>query len=123
MMLLNKIHLLKTRFSFINKTLKENSEKIIANLNKNINLEIKNKELESRICHLEELVKVQNFLNESNINQIKNIERERAKIIQDIQIIVATLKDVYNLVQENVFEQDMFDEDFAKKNKKNNTYH
>ena len=123
MMLLNKIHLLKTRFSFLNKTLKENSEKIIANLNKNISLETKNKELESRICHLEELFKVQNFLNETNINQIKNIERERAKIIQDIQIIVATLKDVYNLVQENVFDQDTFDEDFTKKNKKNNTYH
>ena len=123
MMLLNKIHLLKTKFSFINRTLKENSEKIISSLDKSINLEIKNKELESRISHLEELVKVQNFLNETNINQIKSIERERVKIVQDIQIIVATLKDVYNLVQENVFDQDLLDEDFTKKNKKNNTYH
>jgi len=122
-MLLNKIHLLKSKFNLLSETFQENSDKILFNLNKNVELERKNNELESRIEHLEELVKIQNFLNESNINQLKTNERERIKIVKDIQIIVATLKDVYSLVQENVFEHDMFDDDFIKKNKKNNTYH
>ena len=123
MMLLSKIHLLKNKINLLNNTFQENSEKILFNLNKNAELENKNKELEKRITQLEELVKTQNFLNESIMNQIKNQEKEKTKIIKDIQIIVATLKDMYNLVQENVFESDMLDETFTKKNKKNNTYH
>ncbi len=123
MMLLNKIHLLKNKILFLSKVFQENSKNILLNTEKNSVLEIKNDELSARVSHLEELVKVQNFLNESNMNQIKANERERVKIVKDIQIIVATLKDVYNLVQENYFDNDMPEEDFAKKNKKNNTYH
>tara|TARA_B100000902_G_scaffold337412_1_gene338303 strand:+ start:596 stop:964 length:369 start_codon:yes stop_codon:yes gene_type:complete len=122
-MLLNKIHLLKNKILFLSKVFQENSKNILLNTEKNSVLEIKNDELSARVSHLEELVKVQNFLNESNMNQIKANERERVKIVKDIQIIVATLKDVYNLVQENYFDNDMPEEDFAKKNKKNNTYH
>ena len=123
MMLLNKIHLLKNKINLLNNTFQENSKKILFNTNKNIELETKNKELEKRISQLEELFKTQNFLNESIMNQIKTQEKEKTKIIKDIQIIVATLKDVYNLVQNNIFEQDIFDDDFTKKKKKNNTYH
>ena len=123
MMLLNKIHLLKNKFISLNDLVQENAKKTLINFNKSKELESKNKELENRVSYLEELVKIQSCLNETNVNQIKTNERERIKIIKDIQIIVATLKDMYNLVQENVFECDMLDETFAKKNKKNNTYH
>lgn len=123
MMLLKKIHLLKNKFILLNESIQENTKKNLINFNKNKELENRNKELEKRISHLEELVKIQSCLNETNINQIKTNERERVKIVKDIQIIVATLKDVYSLVQENVFDRDMFDDDFIKKNKKNNTYH
>ena len=123
MMLLNKIHLLKNKIFFLSKIFQENNEKILLNASKNSLLEIKNDELNARVSRLEELVKVQSLLNESNINQIKTNERERVKIVKDIQIIVATLKDVYNLVQENYFDNDILEEDFAKKKKKNNTYH
>lgn len=123
MMLLKKIHLLKNKFILLNESIQENAKKTLINFNKTVELECKNKELENRISHLEDLVKIQNCLNETNVNQIKNNERERIKIVKDIQIIVATLKDMYNLVQENVFENEMFDDNFSKKNKKNNTYH
>ena len=115
-MLLNKIRLLKSKFDILNKNFQETAQK-------NIELENKNVELEKRISQLEELVKTQNCLNESVMNQINTQEREKVKIIKDIQIIVATLKDVYNLVQNNIFDQDIFDDDFIKKKKKNNTYH
>ena len=123
MMLLKKIHLLKNKFIVLNESIQKNSKKALTNFNKINELECKNKELENRLTHVEELFKIQSFLNETNVNQIKTNERERNKIVKDIQIIVATLKDMYSLVQENVSESELFDDNFSKKNKKNNTYH
>ena len=116
MMLLNKIHLLKTKINSL-------KDLINKSVQKSESLEAKNIELEKRLGQLEELVKTQNCLNESIMNQLKASERERVKTVKDIQIIVATLKDVYSLVQNSIFDQDIFDEDFIKKKKKNNTYH
>lgn len=115
-MLLNKTHLLKSKFNILKKLFEDDIEK-------NVILETKNKELEKRLEQLEDQVKNQSYLNESIMNQLKAHERERVKVIKDIQIIVATLGDVYNLVQSNIFEQDAFDDGFSKKTKKSNTYH
>jgi len=122
-MLLNKIRLLKNKFNLLSEEFKQNKEQILFNSKKNSELEEQNKLLEKRVDLLEEFIKSQNFLNESTMNQIKSNELERIKIVKDIQIIVATLKDVYNLVQSSVFDHDIFDEDLIKKKKKNNTYH
>ena len=116
-MLLNKIRLLKNKIKLFENTLREIKKNSLDNIKKNV-------ELENRIQQLEEYTKTQNCLNESTINQIKTEERERIKLVKDIQIIVATLKDVYSLVvQNNISEYEFFDDDFSKKNKKNNTYH
>lgn len=116
MMLFNKIHLLKTKFLELNKHMRENITLIEENKRKN-------SELEKRISLIEEALKTQNQLNESIISQLSSQERERNKIVKDIQIIVATLKDVYSLVQSSFFDQDIFSEELLKKKKKNNTYH
>ena len=117
MMLLNKIRLLKNKITTFESLFNEV-------LNRSLDNTKKNNSLEKRISLLEEYIITQNCLNEALLAQIKNEEKERIKLVKDIQIIVATLKDVYSLViQSNINEQEYFDDDFSKKNKKNNTYH
>ena len=116
MMLLSRIHHLKNKIEVLTNTFFENKKDIVSTKNKN-------SELEKRISSLEEFIKTQNFLNESLMNQIKVQERERIKVVKDIQIIVATLKDVYTLVQNSAYEYEFFDDEVSKKKKKNNTFH
>ena len=49
--------------------------------------------------------------------------KEKEKISKDIQIIVAALKDVYTLIENNLGNEDFIADMLLKKNKKNDTYH
>jgi hypothetical protein len=132
-MLLSKIHHLKTRANNLAKTisdLKENKIPEIVEVLKRkeedlIDLSISedSQDLNARVALLEEQIKTQNLLNQSIMNQIRTGEVEKNKIVKDIQIVVATLKDVYSFIYTNFCDPDTFDEDFLKKIKKNNTYH
>ena len=116
-MLLSKIRHLKNKIQSFESAIIEIKDNSLNNIKKNC-------ELEKRVEQLEEYIKTQNCLNESVMNQIKTEEKERTKLVKDIQIIVATLKDVYNLViQNNISDHEFFEDGFSKKNEKNNTYH
>ena len=116
-MLSNKIHLLKN--NLIEKITSKLEKQILSDLEKDKKIEY----LEKKLSYFEEQIKTQNALNATILNNIEMNMKEKEKISKDIQIIVAALKDVYALIENNLSNEDFITDMLLKKNKKNDTYH
>tara|TARA_B100000085_G_scaffold157135_1_gene142713 strand:+ start:19101 stop:19451 length:351 start_codon:yes stop_codon:yes gene_type:complete len=116
-MLSNKIHLLKN--NLIEKITSKLEKQILSDLEKDKKIEY----LEKKLSYFEEQIKTQNALNATILNNIEMNMKEKEKISKDIQIIVAALKDVYTLIENNLGNEDFIADMLLKKNKKNDTYH